>query len=316
MKLFAALLSACLAAQALAQGNSQFGKSQGNSNSNSNKPQDPELDQEFTFTVEATFKGKKIPQNEIKITKIPPGKEANPGRKLGHEKNGKADTSGLAARGITPKNPTSVSANWCGSVKRATTANQIKLIHAYFQHPTCTKRSGQTYPQAAAQWAGIDGDSWGAALLQSGTVCKFDNATATVRNEAWWQWLPSGSFTINSLPVAPGDWFEVTIDTTTNRAGKITLSNISKGYAYTITISGGATLGRLDADWVVERPYYGSGLAGMPKFSDVWFQSAYATRVNGNLKEQIGIMGATQLQIPNLCASAEYDNDKEVSWSL
>jgi hypothetical protein len=52
----------------------------------------------------------------------------------------------------------------------------------------------------------------------------------------------------------------------------------------------------------------------MPKFSDVWFQSAYATRVSG--KEQLGILGATQLQIPNLCASAEYDNEKEVSWSL
>jgi hypothetical protein len=291
MRHFAALLlSVCLASQVAAQ-----------------------LEQkQFSFKVEATFKGRPIPQSEIKLERIDTKKNAPSTVKLLPDK-AKAEVDPTVRKRA---NPTASSANWCGAVNHATNANQIKLIHAYFQHPTCTKRSGQTYPQAAAQWAGIDGDSWGAALLQSGTVCKFDNATATVRNEAWWQWLPSGSFTINSLPVAPGDWFEVTIDTTTNRAGKITLSNISKGYAYTITISGGATLGRLDADWVVERPYYGSGLAGMPKFSDVWFQSAYATRVNGNLKEQIGIMGATQLQIPNLCASAEHDNDKEVSWSL
>jgi hypothetical protein len=93
-----------------------------------------------------------------------------------------------------------------------------------------------------------------------------------------------------------------------------TLSNVSKGYTYTITISGGATLGRLDADWVVERPVYGSGLSGFPKFTDVWFQKAYATQVSGS--SSLGILGATQLQIPNLCASAEYDNANGVSWSL
>ena len=165
---------ACLATRTAAQGNSN-----GNANGNANKNKDTE---EFTFTVEATFKGKKIPQNEIKLNKIPPGKEANPGKKLGLEKQKDKDSqnSGVTNR-ATSKNPTSGSGNWCGSVRHTTSTNQIKLIHAYFQHPTCTKRTGQTYPQAAAQWAGIDGDTWGGALLQSGTVCKFDNATATVR---------------------------------------------------------------------------------------------------------------------------------------
>jgi len=60
---------------------------------------------------------------------------------------------------------------------------------------------------------------------------------------------------------------------------------------------------------------YGSGLSGFPKFTDVWFQEAYATQVTTS-SSPIGILGATQLQIPNLCASAEYDNAREVSWSL
>jgi len=176
------LLSACLATQVLAQGNSANSNGNGNGNGK-DKDADPE---EFTFTVEATFQGKKIPQNEIKLKKIPPGQEASPGKKLGLEKKNnnsrRSDESEITARATTPpKNLTSGSANWCGSVRYATTTNQIKLIHAYFQHPTCTKRTGQTYPQAAAQWAGIDGDTWPGAILQSGTVCKFDNATATVR---------------------------------------------------------------------------------------------------------------------------------------
>ena len=134
------------------------------------------------------------------------------------------------------------------------------------------------------------------------------------RHEAWWQWLPSGAFTISTLPVAAGDWFEVTINTTSSTAGKVTLSNVSQGYTYAITISGGAALGRLDADWVVERPYYGSGLSGFPQFTDVWFQDAYATLNTGTTN--LGILGATQLQIPSLCASQEYNNENEVSWSL
>ncbi|KAK0631568.1 concanavalin A-like lectin/glucanase domain-containing protein [Immersiella caudata] len=310
MKLFTTfLLSAFLATQALAQGNSEAAKINNGTGT-----------EEFTFTVEATFRGKKIPKNEIRLNKMARGKDANPGKKLGLEKkkNSQSDNDAGSVkrpRRATP-NPAASSGNWCGSVRRGMSTNQIKLIHAYFQHPTCTKRAGQTYPQAVAQWAGIDGDSWGGALLQSGTVCKFDNSSATVRNEAWWQWLPSGAYTISSLPVAPGDWFEVTINTTSNRAGKVTLANISKGYAYTITISNGAALGRVDADWVIERPTYGSSLAGLPKFSDVWFQKAYATRVKGGPASNLGILGSTQLQIPGLCASAEYDNENAVSWSL
>jgi hypothetical protein len=171
MRHFAALLlSACLAGQAAAQ---------------------------FTFKVEATFKGKPIPQSEIKLERIDTKKNAPSTVKLLPEKN-KAEADPIVRKRA---NPTASSANWCGSVNHATNANQIKLIHTYFQHPTCTKRTGVTqYPQAVAAWAGIDGDTWASALLQSGTVCKIDNSTGIVRNEAWWQWLPNGAYTISSLP--------------------------------------------------------------------------------------------------------------------
>jgi len=124
------------------------------------------LAEEFTFKVEATFKGKPIPQSEIKLTRIA-GKQST--AKILPEKAKSEESPAIKKRA----NPTSNSANWCGSVNHATNANQIKLIHAFFQHPTCTKRTGVTqYPQSVAAWAGIDGDSWPGALLQSGTTCK------------------------------------------------------------------------------------------------------------------------------------------------
>lgn len=91
-----------------------------------------------------------------------------------------------------------------------------------------------------------------------------------------------------------------------------TISNLNQGHTYTINISSGPTLARVNADWVVERPYYGSSLAAFPSFTDVWFDEAWATLNSGSL----GILGAKQYQIPGLCASQEWDNSHEVSWSL
>lgn len=80
-----------------------------------------------------------------------------------------------------------------------------------------------------------------------------------------------------------------------------------------MSISSGPTLARVNADWVVERPYFGSTLASFPSFTDVWFDDAWATQVSGS---SLGITGAKQYQIPGLCASQEWGNSQEVSWSL
>lgn len=253
--------------------------------------------------VEATFKGKPIPQSKIKLVAFDQ-KEVRSKNRVSPSKDETA---------IKRSNPTQNSANWCGSVNHATSGNQIKVVYAMYQHPGCTKRPGVViYPQAAAAWIGIDGDTHTSSLLQSGTVCKIDNSTGIVRNEAWFQWFPSAAYTIASLPVAAGDWFEVTINTSSTTAATVTISNISQGYSYYISLSGGQALGRLDADWVVERPAYGAGLAGFAQHDDTWFVDAYATRVTGSL----GILGATQYQILNACSSAEYSNTEMVAWSV
>ncbi len=128
---------------------------------------------ELTFTVKATRKGVPIPKSEIKLVPFEFGRS-----RMGHN-----EAAPVAAHRKTRRtNPTANSANWCGSVNNAPTGKSIKLIHGTFQHPTCTQRSGvTTYPQAAANWVGIDGDTWTSALLQSGTVCKVDNSSGIVR---------------------------------------------------------------------------------------------------------------------------------------
>lgn len=118
---------------------------------------------ELTFTVEATHNGVPIPESEIKLDPF----------EFGRSRIGQGAATPSSHRKTRRANPPVNSANWCGSVNYTPSSNQIKLIHGYFQHPTCSKRNGvNTYPQAAAAWVGIDGDTWTSALLQSGTVCK------------------------------------------------------------------------------------------------------------------------------------------------
>lgn len=126
---------------------------------------------QFTFTSTVEHNGITVPQSETDLKPFEPGT-------LGRIRSRTDDDSGhrigtTTLRRVKRTNPTANSNNWCGSVQTTTSINQIKLIHGTFQHPTCTQRPGVTqYPQAAAAWIGIDGDSWTSALLQAGTVCK------------------------------------------------------------------------------------------------------------------------------------------------
>lgn len=129
---------------------------------------------ELTYTISATVKGVPIPRSQIKLVPY----------EFGRSRLGQATERAVPQphRKTRRANPTANSANWCGSVNKPPSGKQIKLIHGTFQHPACSKRTGvTTYPQAAASWVGIDGDSWTSALLQAGTVCKVDNSSGIVR---------------------------------------------------------------------------------------------------------------------------------------
>ncbi|KAK3942630.1 concanavalin A-like lectin/glucanase domain-containing protein [Diplogelasinospora grovesii] len=264
---------------------------------------------EFSYTIEATHNGVPIPQDQIKLEAHEPTTDI-----LNRTWAPSPPSSKPPSRTGKRSNPVSISANWCGAVKHTNSSNQIKIVHGYFQHPTCSLRSGVTsYPQYAAPWVGIDGDTWTSAILQSGTVCTVSSAGA-VSNSAWFQWFPSAAVTISSMPVNAGDWFEVTVNTTSNTAGKVTITNVSQGVTYTATLTGGATLGRLDADWVLEDPVSSSGQVPFASFTETWFESAYATTTSG---ASLGIDGATMYQIGSsgTCQSAEYDNADLYVWS-
>jgi hypothetical protein len=135
---------------------------------------------EFSYAIEATHNGVPIPQDQIKLEAHEPTTDI-----LNRTWAPSPPSSKPPSRTGKRSNPVSISANWCGAVKHTNSSNQIKIVHGYFQHPTCSLRSGVTsYPQYAAPWVGIDGDTWTSAILQSGTVCtvcSFRSQASTAR---------------------------------------------------------------------------------------------------------------------------------------
>ncbi|KAK4206486.1 concanavalin A-like lectin/glucanase domain-containing protein [Rhypophila decipiens] len=268
---------------------------------------------ELHFTVEATQDGVPIPASEIKLEPFEPGT-------LGDKNQNSSSTARVrGSRRLTRRSNTQANSNnWCGPVKHTASSpstSLVKLVHGEFVHPACTKRTGtaSSYPQAAAFWVGIDGDAVTSALFQAGTVCKFDTSTSTVVNQVWWQWVPSSAYFISSMTLQAGDYMEIIVNTTSSTAGRVTINNLTRGQAYTMGITNGPALARVDAEWIVERPTYGGTLAGFARFGDLWFDNAYGKTVGG---ANLGILGSKQYQIPSLCSSLEYDDATTEAWAL
>lgn len=132
---------------------------------------------ELSFTVEATQDGVPIPASEIKLEPFEPGSLGL----IENHRNNTGRSSRDSRRLSRRSNPTASSSNWCGAVKHTTSSpstSQVQLVHGEFVHPSCTKRTGHSYPQAAAAWVGIDGDAVTSALFQAGTVCKVCTPTS------------------------------------------------------------------------------------------------------------------------------------------
>ncbi|KAH8899859.1 concanavalin A-like lectin/glucanase [Thozetella sp. PMI_491] len=265
---------------------------------------------ELTYTVTATHKGKPIDSSSIKLEPIdlrinPANLTANPGRVKPPVPKGSTRKSRRAIG-------TSTSSNWCGAAVQPSGTARISAVHGWFQCPTLSARSGVTsYPQWVGEWVGIDGLTNG-VILQAGAGHQI-SSTGVQSNFAWFQWYPSSAYTITSFPVAAGDFIEVTINTTSTTSGVVTLTNGNQGYTYTVTLTGGTTLSRTSAEWILEDPASGGSLLPFASFSDVWFEDVYATTTSNT---HLGVDSSTLISIDSgTCTAEEYDDGDFYTWS-
>ncbi|OIW24719.1 concanavalin A-like lectin/glucanase [Coniochaeta ligniaria NRRL 30616] len=255
---------------------------------------------ELTYTVTATKNGTPVQDSDIVLERVEPSLH-----RLNTTLTGPAK---LKDRGRRAKrtNPTYYSSNWCGAVQHSVSTNKITSVHAYFQVPTLSQRPGVTsFPQYVATWVGIDGATWGSALLQSGVTSQL-SSTGVQTNWAWLEWIPDAAYNIPSFPVATGDWIEVTVSASSSTAGSISISNLDQSTNYLIPLTNGTPLGRVDADWIVEDPATSGGPAPLARFSDTWFEDCTVSTANGTSKY---VDAATMYFLSgSKCTSTQYDS--------
>ena len=147
--------------------------------------------------------------------------------------------------------------------------------------------SGKTY---SAVWVGIDGSS-DSTVEQIGTEQDVVNGTPVY--SAWWEMYSTGNQQpeqpISSMTIEPGDSITASVQyiTSGTYAGDFYLSIVDTSRAndsFSTYESSSATQSpsalRTSAEWIVEAPSVGSGVADLANFGSVTFTNATAV-ING-----------------------------------
>ncbi|MCJ1241241.1 hypothetical protein MMC14_009245 [Varicellaria rhodocarpa] len=189
------------------------------------------------------------------------------------------------------------SSNWAGAVLTAPPAGQtFNAVSAQFTVPTPSVPSGgsSSGSYSASAWVGIDGDTYGAAILQSGI--DFTISGGRVSYDAWYEWYPNYAIDFSGMTMSAGNVISVSVTSTSASAGNVVLENLSTGKTVTQKLSAPSSsshLGGQNAEWIVEDYESGSSLVSLANFGTVTFTNCVA-KTNS---ESLGTSGATIIEI-------------------
>ncbi|EEA22332.1 hypothetical protein EYB25_006444 [Talaromyces marneffei] len=168
------------------------------------------------------------------------------------------------------------SSNWAGAVL---VGSGYTSVTGSFVVPSVTLPAGgdRTKQYCAAAWVGIDGDTCGTAILQTGVNICIQYGQIT--NTAWYEWFPaSQSYWPSDLSINTGDTITATVTADGLTGGTATVTNESTGQSVSSTFSGQtASLCQTNAEWIMEDLSSGGGLLNFADFgSDFTFTGATA----------------------------------------
>ncbi|KAI1784968.1 acid proteinase [Ganoderma leucocontextum] len=184
----------------------------------------------------------------------------------------------------------SYSTNWAGAVLSATTAT-YKEVTGTFVVPTPKEPSGATGKHYAAAWVGIDGDTCGHAILQTGVDFAVNGNTVTY--SAWYEWFPAGAYDFSGITFKAGDSVTVTATAASKTSGTVSIKNHRTGKVVSHTFTGQPALCEYDAEWIVE-DFSSGGLVPFANFGKVAFTAATARTLAG---KTVGPANAKQIDI-------------------
>ncbi|KAI1325080.1 peptidase A4 family-domain-containing protein [Xylariaceae sp. FL0255] len=193
------------------------------------------------------------------------------------ERRARAERNGFMQLAETPgpQEETTYSSNWAGAVL-SSGAGTYTQVQGTITVPTPTGSAG-----SASAWVGIDGDTCGSAILQTGVDFSIDDS-GNVSYDAWYEWYPAASYDFDNFDVSAGDQIQMTVVASSTSGGTATLENLTSGQS-----GESSELCEQDAEWIVEDFESGGGLVTFADFDSVTFTGATAI-ANGNTVDTTG----------------------------
>jgi len=203
---------------------------------------------------------------------------------LAHQGNPLLRSDGLEG-GITDNTNVQYSSNWAGAVLIGTGYTSVT--------GTFTVPSPTTAGSGSA-WVGIDGDTCGTAILQTGV--DWTRSGSRITYDAWYEWYPDYAYDFSGITIAAGNSITVTVTASSKTGGTATIKNNTTGKTVTHTFSNEASLGSLceyNAEWIVEDFDSGGSQVSFANFGTVDFTGCSAKTGSTT----VGTSGATILDI-------------------
>ncbi|KZT03719.1 uncharacterized protein LAESUDRAFT_729020 [Laetiporus sulphureus 93-53] len=183
------------------------------------------------------------------------------------------------------------SGNWAGAVY-AEPSGTFTAVTGTFTVPTPSAPGGGGGSYSASAWVGIDGDTCGNAILQTGL--DFTVSGGSVSYDAWYEWYPDYAHDFSGISFSAGDSVQVNVTASSTTSGTAVIKNLSTGQTVTQDLSSSYALCEENAEWIVEDYEEGDSLVAFADFDIVTFRNAYATYASG---ETTGPSDATLIVI-------------------
>ncbi|KAJ6630335.1 aspergillopepsin [Mycena sp. CBHHK59/15] len=173
------------------------------------------------------------------------------------------------------------SSNWAGAAFESP-AGTYKSVTGTFVVPTPKVPTGGSSSGtfAASAWVGIDGDTCGTAILQTGI--DFTISGGRVSFDAWYEYFPDFAHDFTGISVSAGNTITLTVTASSATAGTAVITNVSTGQTVSKALTSTARLCMENAEWIVEDFEEGSSLVPFANFGTVTFTNAKATTSSGS----------------------------------
>ncbi|KAJ3872359.1 glutamic protease [Lentinula edodes] len=193
-------------------------------------------------------------------------------------------TSAVTSSGTTLHDE--YSTNWAGVViESPPTGQNFTTVSGTFVVPKPTGSNG-----SASAWVGIDGDTASQSILQAGV--DFTVSGGKVSYESWYEWYPNYAYDFSNFAISAGNTITITIQSTSSKAGIVTLSNKSTGKSVSKSLtapSSSTALKGQNAEWIVEDYEQNGSLVPFANFGTVTFTNASASTSKKTVAPSSGV---------------------------